>query len=63
MFLAILQLGFFTPPLGMNLFISSYRFNTPVLDVVRACAPFFVIMLFSVLVITFWPQLSLVLVR
>ncbi len=63
MFLAILQLGFFTPPLGMNLFISSYRFNTPVLDVVRACAPFFLILLFSVLVITFWPQLSLVLVR
>jgi C4-dicarboxylate transporter DctM subunit len=63
MFLAILQLGFFTPPLGMNLFISSYRFGRPVTEVVRACAPFFVIMLFCVLVITFWPWLSLVLVR
>jgi len=63
MFLAILQLGFFTPPLGMNLFISSYRFNRPVLEVVRACVPFFFIVLFCVLVITFWPWLSLVLVR
>ncbi len=63
MFLAILQLGFFTPPLGMNLFISSYRFDRPVLEVVRACVPFFFIMLFCVLVITFWPWLSLVLVR
>jgi tripartite ATP-independent transporter DctM subunit len=63
MFLAILQLGFFTPPLGMNLFIASYRFNRPVTEVVRACVPFFLIMLFSVLVITYWPWLSLVLVR
>ncbi len=63
MFLAILQLGFFTPPLGMNLFISSYRFDRPVLEVVRACVPFFFIILFCVLVITFWPWLSLVLVR
>lgn len=63
LFLAILQLGFFTPPLGMNLFIASYRFGTPVLEVIRACAPFFAILLASVLVITFWPQLSLALVR
>jgi C4-dicarboxylate transporter DctM subunit len=63
MFLAILQLGFFTPPLGMNLFVASYRFGKPVTEVVRACMPFFFIMLFCVLVITYWPWLSLVLVR
>jgi C4-dicarboxylate transporter, DctM subunit len=63
MFLANLQVGFFTPPLGMNLFVASYRFDQPVLAVIRACWPFFLIQLAAVLVITYWPQLSLVLVR
>jgi C4-dicarboxylate transporter DctM subunit len=63
MFLANLQVGFFTPPLGMNLFVASYRFERPVLTVIRACWPFFVIQLAAVLLITYWPQLSLVLVR
>jgi tripartite ATP-independent transporter DctM subunit len=63
MFLANLQVGFFTPPLGMNLFVASYRFGQPVLTVIRACWPFFLIQLAAVLVITYWPQLSLVLVR
>lgn len=62
-FLANLQLGFFTPPLGMNLFVSSYRFRQPVLSVMRASWPFFFILLAAVLVITYWPWLSLVLVR
>lgn len=63
LFLANLQLGFFTPPLGMNLFISSYRFNQPVLTVMRSCLPFFLLMVFAVLVITYWPWLSLVWAR
>ena len=63
MFLANLQVGFFTPPLGMNLFVASYRFEQPVLTVIRACWPFFVIQLAAVLLITYWPQLSLALVR
>jgi tripartite ATP-independent transporter DctM subunit len=63
MFLANLQVGFFTPPLGMNLFVSSYRFDQPVLTVMRACWPFFVIQLLAVLLITYWPTLSLALVR
>ena len=63
MFLANLQVGFFTPPLGMNLFVASYRFGQPVLAVIRACWPFFLIQLAAVLVITYWPWLSLVLVR
>ena len=54
---------FFTPPLGMNLFVASYRFEKAVLTVIRACWPFFVIQLAAVLLITYWPQLSLVLVR
>jgi tripartite ATP-independent transporter DctM subunit len=62
-FLANLQLGYFTPPLGMNLFIASYRFEKPVLSVVRACWPFFLIQAIAVLLITYWPELSLALVR
>ena len=62
-FLANMQIGYITPPVGMNLFIASYRFERPVLDVYRATVPFFVILLLTVLVITYWPALSLFLVR
>ena len=61
-FLANMQIGYITPPVGMNLFIASYRFERPVLEVYRATIPFFVILLVTVLVITYWPQLSLALV-
>ncbi len=61
-FLANMQLGYITPPVGMNLFIASYRFERPVIDVYRATVPFFVILLATVLVITYWPALSLALV-
>ena len=47
----------------MNLFIASMRFGKPVMTLVRATLPFFLIMLAAVLVITYWPELSLVLVR
>jgi tripartite ATP-independent transporter DctM subunit len=63
LFLANLQLGIFLPPLGMNLFIASMRFNKPVLTLIRASVPFFLILLAAVLVITYWPALSLALVR
>jgi tripartite ATP-independent transporter DctM subunit len=62
-FLANMQLGYFTPPVGMNLFIASYRFKTPIVTLTRACLPFFSILLGAVLLITYWPQLSLVFVR
>ncbi len=62
-FLANLQLGIFLPPLGINLFIASARFRRPVLTLVRAAVPFFLIMLAAVLIITYWPALSLALVR
>jgi C4-dicarboxylate transporter DctM subunit len=61
-FLANMQLGYITPPVGMNLFIASYRFERPMLEVYRATLPFFAILLAAVLVITYWPALSLVLV-
>jgi tripartite ATP-independent transporter DctM subunit len=62
-FLANMQIGYITPPVGMNLFIASYRFDRPVLEVYRATIPFFVILLITVLVITYWPALSLYLVN
>lgn len=62
-FLANMQLGYFTPPVGMNLFIASHRFNKPVLELYRATLPFFFILLLAVLLITYWPALSLTLIE
>jgi len=61
-FLANMQLGYFTPPVGMNLFIASYRFDKPIMTLYRSTIPFFVILLIAVLIITYWPALSLVLI-
>ena len=58
-FLANMQIGYFTPPVGMNLFIASYRFNRPVMELYRATLPFFFILLTAVLIITYWPALTL----
>ena len=59
LFLANMQLGYFTPPVGMNLFIASHRFDKPVTEVYRATIPFFLILLITVLAITYTPALSL----
>ena len=61
-FLANMQLGYFTPPVGMNLFIASYRFEKPVMTLYQATIPFFAILLVAVLIITYWPTLSLFLI-
>lgn len=61
-FLAAMQLGYLTPPVGLNLFIASYRFEKPIMHVYSATFPFLIILLLSVVLITFWPQLSLWLV-
>jgi tripartite ATP-independent transporter DctM subunit len=60
-FLATMQLGYITPPVGLNLFIASYRFDRPIVDLYLSTVPFFFWLLFSVLLITFWPALSLAL--
>ena len=62
-FLANMQIGYCTPPVGMNLFIASYRFDKPIVLLYRAALPFLAILLLTVLIITYWPWLSLVLVR
>ena len=58
-FLANMQVGYFTPPVGMNLFIASYRFGKPITELYRAALPFMFVLLFAVLLITYIPWLSL----
>jgi tripartite ATP-independent transporter DctM subunit len=61
-FLAAMELGYLTPPVGLNLFISSYRFEKPIMEVYSATFPFLIILMLSVILIAFWPDLSLWLV-
>ena len=58
--LANLEIGYFTPPVGMNLFIASYRFKVPVLQLVRATLPFLLLLGLALAIITRWPALSTV---
>jgi C4-dicarboxylate transporter DctM subunit len=60
-FLATMQLGYITPPVGLNLFIASYRFERPIIELYLSTLPFFFILLISVVIIAFWPALSLAL--
>jgi TRAP-type C4-dicarboxylate transport system permease large subunit len=60
-FVATMELGYLLPPIGLNLYISSYRFEQPVLRVCAATFPFVLILLVAVLLITFVSPLSLVL--
>jgi C4-dicarboxylate transporter, DctM subunit len=62
-FMANMQIGYCTPPFGMNLFIASYRFNKPILTLFRATIPFLLLLLVTVMIITYWPDLSLFLLR
>jgi len=57
-FIANLELGFLTPPVGMNLFLSSYRFEEPMSNIYKSTLPFFLVMLLSVIAITYIPILS-----
>jgi tripartite ATP-independent transporter DctM subunit len=61
-FLTNLEIGYLTPPVGLNLFMSSLRFRRPVLSVVRAVLPYILILLLALLLITYVPALSLWLV-
>jgi C4-dicarboxylate transporter DctM subunit len=62
-FLATMQLGYITPPVGLNLFIASYRFERPIIELYLSTLPFFFILLISVVLIAFWPALSLALLN
>jgi tripartite ATP-independent transporter DctM subunit len=58
-FLANLELGYMTPPVGMNLFLASYRFDRPLLQVYRNTIPFLLVLLGVVLLITYFPALTI----
>ena len=62
-FLANLELGYITPPVGLNLFLASYRFNAPLEKMYRAVIPFFLIMLAAVFVITYVPAFTTFFIR
>lgn len=57
-FLANLQLGYLTPPVGMNLFLAAFRFDKPLAEVVRHALPFLLILLVVVLLVTYVPWLT-----
>ena len=57
-FVANLELGYLTPPVGLNLFLASYRFGRPLLQVYRASIPLLVILGIGVLIITYVPWLT-----
>jgi tripartite ATP-independent transporter DctM subunit len=57
-FLANLELGFMTPPVGLNLFLASYRFDKPLTRIYRNVVPFFLLQFGAVLVITYVPQFT-----
>jgi tripartite ATP-independent transporter DctM subunit len=62
-FVANMQIGYITPPVGMNLFIASYRFRRSVTELFSATIPFMLVLLVSLILITYVPELSLFLVR
>lgn len=62
-FLTNLQIGYCTPPVGLNLFLASYRFNRPIVQLYTATLPFLVLLLITLAIITYFPLLSLFLVQ
>jgi tripartite ATP-independent transporter DctM subunit len=62
-FIINLEVGFLTPPVGMNLFLASYRFKRPFMEICRFVLPFLLIQLVVVLLVTYVPALSTALVN
>ena len=62
-FLTNLQIGYCTPPVGLNLFLASYRFKRPIIELYRASLPFLGLLLITLVLITYFPWLSLTLVN
>ena len=58
LFLANLELGYLTPPVGMNLFLASYRFNKPLSEVYRSIVPMLLVRVVGMFIITYLPILS-----
>jgi tripartite ATP-independent transporter DctM subunit len=62
-FLTNLEIGYMTPPVGLNLFLSSLRFQRPILEVAKSVLTFIGLLLVALLIITYVPELSLWLVE
>ena len=62
-FLTNLQIGYCTPPVGLNLFLASYRFERPIAELYRSTLPFLGLLVITLLIITYFPWLSLILIR
>ena len=62
-FLTNLQIGYCTPPVGLNLFLASYRFNKPIVTLYRATLPFLALLMITLIIITYFPVISLFLVN
>ncbi len=62
-FLTNLQIGYCTPPVGLNLFLASYRFNRPITELYRSTLPFLGLLLVTLVIITYFPWLSLFLTQ
>ena len=58
-FLANLGIGYNTPPVGLNLFIASSRFDRPIVRIYKATLPFLLLLILVLILITYWPALSL----
>ena len=62
-FLVNLEIGYSTPPVGLNLFLASFRFKQPIWKLYGAALPFILLMLLALALVTWWPALSLWTVR
>jgi len=62
-FLTNLQIGYCTPPVGLNLFLASYRFDKPIITLYRATLPFLALLMITLIIITYFPAISLLLVN
>ena len=58
-FLANLEIGYLTPPVGINLFLASQRFGKSIIEVFRATLPFLLVMLLWLVIVTYVPWISL----
>ena len=58
-FLTNLEIGYITPPVGINLFISSVRFKRPIIELYKSSLPFLILLLVALIIITYIPFISL----
>lgn len=58
-----IEIGLFTPPFGVNIFVAQAMFDTPLKTIYRGLVPFLFVNLVTLAIVAYWPDLSLFLVR